>query len=194
MRDLGVLGGTFSRATWVNEAGEIVGNSFTVNDEAIHAVRWRHDKIEDLETVAGLSGSVTAQINAKGEIAGESFDCADFSNGPATLWEPDGPVIDLNAFLPPGSDLTLFETHFVNHRGEIVAVGNLPNGDQHILVMVPCSETESEDCRSARDEASMSQTRSISDAQPSYLSPESLSAIRARMGHRFRGIPRLTQK
>ena len=166
-------------------AGEIVGGSYTANDGQFHAVRWRRGHIEDLGTVAGLPCSVTAQINARGEIAGQSFDCADFSNGRATLWEPNGPGIDLNVFLPPGSDLTLYETHFVNDRGEIVAVGVLPNGDQHIVVMVPCSNDESEDCRSARDETATSQRQSTLNAQPSRLSPESLSAIRAKMTHRF---------
>jgi probable HAF family extracellular repeat protein len=194
MRDLGVLGGTFSQATWVNEAGEIVGGSTTNNNDAFHAVRWRRGKIEDLGTVADLPCSIAAQINSKGEIAGQSFDCADFSVGHATLWEPSGRGIDLNAFLPLASDLVLFETHFVNDRGEIVAVGVLPNGDQHIVVMVPCSDSESEDCRTARHEAATSQRQSILNAQPSRLSPESLSAIRARMTYRFRGIPRPSQK
>jgi len=194
MKDLGVLGGTYSNAAWVNEAGEIVGASTTANNEAVHAVRWRFGKIEDLGTVAGLSCSVTAQINVRGQIAGESFDCNDPSIGHATLWEPNGRAIDLNAFLRPGSDLTLFETHFVNDRGEIVAVGVLPNGDQHIVVMVPCSESESENCRSVRDETATAQRKSILNAQPSPLSPESLSAIRARMTYRFRGIPRPSQK
>ena len=194
MRDLGVLGGTFSWAYWVNEAGEIVGISTTANNEALHAVRWRRGHIEDLGTVAGLSCSDAAQINARGEIAGESFDCADFSNGHATLWQPSGRAIDLNDFLPTGSDLTLFETHFVNDRGELVVVGVLPNGDQHIVVMVPCSDSDSQDCRSARDESATSQRISILNAKPSLLSPESLSTIRARMTHRFRGISRLSQE
>jgi probable HAF family extracellular repeat protein len=193
MKDLGALGGTFSSASWVNEAGEIVGGS-TTNDGLFHAVRWRRGHIEDLGTVAGLPCSVTAQVNARGEIAGQSFDCADFSNGHATLWEPNGPGIDLNAFLPPGSDLTLYETHFVNDRGEIVAVGVLPNGDQHIVVLVPCSDRESEDCRSAGDQTATSQRQSILNAQPSRLSPESLSVIRAKMAKRFRVISRSSQK
>ena len=193
MRDLGALGGTFSSAAWVNEDGEIVGGS-TTNDGAFHAVRWRRGHIEDLGTVAGLPCSVTAQINARGEIAGESFDCDDPSNGHATLWEPNSPGLDLNDFLPPGSDLTLFETHFVNDRGEIVAVGNLPNGDQHIVVMVPCSDSESEDCRSATADAVISGGQSTLDAKSSRLSPESLSAIRKRMTHRFRDVWRLSQR
>jgi len=192
MKDLGALGGTFSSASWVNEGGEIVGGS-TTDDGLFHAVRWRRGRIEDLGTVAGLPCSATAQVNARGEIAGQSFDCADFSIGHATLWEPDGPGIDLNVFLPPGSDLILYETHFVNDRGEVVAVGLLPNGNQHIVVLVPCSENESEDCRGARAETAASHGQSTL-AEPPRLTPESLSAILARMTHRFRNISHLSQK
>jgi len=193
MKDIGGLGGTFSGATWVNEAGEIVGNAFT-SDGPVHAVRWRRGKIEDLGTVAGLPCSVTAQINARGEIAGQSFDCADFSNGRATLWERDGSGIDLNEFLSPSSNLVLFESHFVNDRGEIVTVGVLPNGDQHIVVLVPCSSTESVDCHSAREETASAQTKSISESKSTHLSPESLAAIRARMTQRFPDIQHLFHK
>jgi probable HAF family extracellular repeat protein len=193
MKDLGALGGTFSSASWVNEAGEIVGGS-TTNDGLFHAVRWRRGHIEDLGTVAGLPCSVAAQVNARGEIAGQSFDCADFSIGRATLWEPSGPGIDLNVFLPPDSDLALYETHFVNDRGEIAAVGVLPNGDQHIVVLIPCLENESEGCRLARRETATSQRQSSLNALPSRLSPESLSAVRGKMTKRFRGIARVSQK
>jgi probable HAF family extracellular repeat protein len=194
IRDLGVLGGTFSFARWVNESGEIVGISTTANNEAVHAVRWRHGKIEDLRTVAGLSCSIATQINTRGEIAGESWDCADPSNGHATLWEPIGGGIDLNAFLPPDSNLVLFETHFVNDRGEIVTVGNLLNGDQHIVVLVPCFESEWEGCRSARDESAISQRQSLLQANPSRLSREALSEIRRRMTTRFKNISRSPEK
>lgn len=193
MKDLGALGGTFSSASWVNEAGEIVGGS-TTDDGLFHAVRWRRGKIEDLGTVAGLPCSVTAQVSVRGEIAGQSFDCDDFSIGHATVWEPSGPGIDLNVFLPPGSDLTLYETHFVNDSGQIVAVGVLPNGDQHIVVMVPCSDRGSEDCRGAGDQTAILQGQSMSKTHTSPLSPESLSAIRAKMTNRFPGISRLSQK
>src|SRR5690242_5493240 len=71
----------------------------------------------------------------------------------------------------------------------------LPNGDQHIVVMVPCSDSESEDCRSAKADTVISHEQSTLDldAKPSRLSPESLFAIRARMTHRFRYVSRLSQ-
>ena len=42
----------------------------------------------------------------------------------------------------PGSDIEVFEAWDVNDRGEIAAVGMLPNGDQHAILLVPASEEE----------------------------------------------------
>jgi probable HAF family extracellular repeat protein len=191
MKDLGVLGGTFSQATWINEAGEIVGGSTTMNDEAFHAVRWRNGIIEDLGTAAGNSCSFTAQLNVRGELAGQSFNCDGTGEAHAIIWEPTGSAIDLNLFLPPDSNLNLVETHFINDRGEIVVNGLLPNGDEHIVVFVPCSGTDAEGCRAAREDAAQTQS---AFSNPTRLTPEMLTKIRNRAMHKFRGIPGLTQK
>jgi hypothetical protein len=51
-------------------------------------------------------------------------------------------MVDLNAFVPPGSELTLNEAVFINDRGEISGFGTLPNGDFHGFVMIPCGADE----------------------------------------------------
>jgi len=57
------------------------------------------------------------------------------------LWE-NGSIHDLTALILPGSDIEVFEAWDVNDRGEIAAVGMLPNGDQHAILLVPASEEE----------------------------------------------------
>jgi hypothetical protein len=163
----------FSSASWVNEAGEIVGaqppttSYFTRYGGGVATSKTLELSLACLEVLQ-------LRLMLEVKFAGQSFDSADFSIGRSTLWEQNGPGIDLNVFLPPGSDLTLYEAHFVNDRGQIMAVGVLPNGDQHIIVMVPCSDRESEDCRSARDETAISNKLSTLDAKPSRLNPDSL--------------------
>jgi hypothetical protein len=49
-------------------------------------------------------------------------------------------MTDLNAFVPPGSDLTLADAGFINDRGEIAGLGVLPNGNTHAVLLVPCGE------------------------------------------------------
>jgi probable HAF family extracellular repeat protein len=193
MKDLGTLGGTFSVSDWINNKGVIVGGSTTLNDEAFIATRWRNGAIENLGTAGGNSCSSAFQINERGEIAGQSFDCEGTGVAHATLWEPTGPAIDLNTFLPPDSNLQLNETHFVNDRGELVVVGILPDGNPHIVVMVPCTGTETGGCRGAREDASVAQPQLSLSSNHAPLTPEALAAIKGRSIRKFRGFPGVKQ-
>lgn len=57
--------------------------------------------------------------------------------GPGSLWE-DGTLYDLNTLLLPGSEITVADVNYVNDRGEIAASGVLPNGDRHVVLLIPC--------------------------------------------------------
>lgn len=189
MKDLGTLAGTFSIANWINDSGEVVGGSLTANNDLFHAVRWRNGVVEDLGTAGGNSCSNAFQVNARGEIAGQSANCDGTGVAHATLWEPMGSAIDLNVFLPTDSNLQLTESHFMNDHGEIVIVGILPSGDEHIIVFVPCSN-ESEDCRGANEsrvEAQKVQTN-FGPAQ-ARLTPEKWTALKSRLTLRHFGVP-----
>jgi hypothetical protein len=45
-------------------------------------------------------------------------------------------MIDLNDFVPPGSDLTLVEVEKINDRGEIFGMATLPDGDERAFVLI----------------------------------------------------------
>jgi hypothetical protein len=49
-------------------------------------------------------------------------------------------MIDLNTFVPPGSDLRLTVASTINDRGEIALDAFLPNGDQHAIMLIPCGK------------------------------------------------------
>jgi probable HAF family extracellular repeat protein len=137
MKDLGTLGGSGSVAFSLNDEGEVVGTSDISGDQASHGFLWRRGVMTDLGTVAGFSCSKAYFINSAGQIVGESFPC-DFSEpAHAFLWENGGPAIDLNVFVPSGSDLYLQEAVSISDRGEIVALGVLPNGDQRAVLLIP---------------------------------------------------------
>jgi len=57
-------------------------------------------------------------------------------------------MIDLNTFVPPGSDLTLTEAILITDDGEIAVQAALPNGDQHAVLLIPCDDKhrDGEDC------------------------------------------------
>ena len=122
MQDLGVLGGSysFSEANAINDKGEIAGHSYTA-DETVRGFRWKNRVMTDIGSVPGFDCSNTGKINASGQIAGWAYHCDD-TEAPshAVLWDEQRPGIDLNVFVPPGSDLELIEADWINDRGEIV--------------------------------------------------------------------------
>ena len=102
----------------------------------------------DLGTQDGDPCSWAFSINSGGQIVGGSTDCHTLLNGHAFLWEHDGPMVDLNSFVPARSNLTLTVATLINDRGEIAAQGVLPNGDTHAVLLIPCDEGhgDREDC------------------------------------------------
>lgn len=68
--DLGTLGGRWSRAYAVNDAGVVVGESERP-DGSVHAFRWRQETMEDLGTLDGRN-STAYDVNGKGEIVGSA--------------------------------------------------------------------------------------------------------------------------
>ena len=85
MTNLGSLGGTMSVAYAINGAGQIVGQSSTLNNAARHAALWDHGAILDL--LPGVAYSRATGINNLREIVGETGTFA-------FLWR-NGDVTDL---------------------------------------------------------------------------------------------------
>ena len=140
LTDLGTLGGTFGFSNSVNETGEAVGAATTQGDQAFHAFLWKKGIMTDLGTVPGDSCSGAFAINSKGQVVGNSGDCsANFFNH-AFLWEDGGPMVDLNTLAVSQSGMQLVWAKDINDRGEIAGLGELPNGDIHAIVLIPCDE------------------------------------------------------
>jgi probable HAF family extracellular repeat protein len=168
--DLGTFGGDNGEADSINDAGDIVGSADFPGDQIHHAFLWRNGRMNDLGTVAGDPCSRVSVINQRGQIVGGSSDCQTFLH--AYLWENGGPMIDLNTFVPPGSDLTLTEAGTINDRGEIEATGVLPNGDFHAVMLIPC-DAASADTRCHRGEVK------LPAAKPSTARADALGMVPA---------------
>ena len=147
LSDLGTLGGDTGNAESLNDAAEVVGEADlpgTSGSQLHHAFFWQHGVMTDLGTQDGDPSSLAQSINTRGQVVGGSTDCSTLVNGHAFLWEEDGPMVDLNSFVPPGSNLTLTVATLISDRGEIAAQGVLSNGDTHAILLIPCDEEHGE--------------------------------------------------
>lgn len=145
LTDLGTLGGTLGTATWMNDAGEVVGGATTTADQAFHAFFWRNGAMTDLGTIDGDTCSVAHFMNSSGQVVGTSGDCGGQFEKHGFISERGGRMIDLNRFVPEGSNLTVTDGESINDGGEIAASGMLPNGDFHAVVLIPCTGAHEHD-------------------------------------------------
>ena len=141
--DLGTFGGNYSNATAINDNGWIVGSANPPGDEVTGGFLWRNGVMTDLgKLFEGSQCNGAASINSKGQIVGESDTDCNGTGGRAWLWENGGPMVDLNALVPPGSKMHLVEAEYINDRGEIAGFGVLPNGDGHAFLLIPRKSEE----------------------------------------------------
>jgi len=196
LRNLGGLGGSFGAANSINENGEVIGWSATANDEALDGFLWRNGVMTDLGSVAGDGCSNANGINSRGQVVGESFSCSEDAHH-AFLWENGGPAIDLNIFVPPGSDLQLTEAQFIGEGGEIAGAALLANGDFHAFLLIPNDKDEAANSESATPttEADVATVKQApTQVAHGKLTPQKLAALRARFAHRNRGFGAMLSK
>ena len=93
---------TESTAYGINDAGQVVGGSYTTGDTAYHA--FSHTSgggMIDLGTLGGSESSASA-VNINGLVVGGSYTAGDAAYH-AFSYTPGGGMVDLNTYLGPGS-------------------------------------------------------------------------------------------
>jgi len=187
--DLGTFGGTFGVANWLNDAGQVTGVASTEGDQEFHAYFWQNGVMTDIGTIKDDVCSIPHFMNSSGQVVGTSGCTEEGFEVHGFMWQPGGSIIDLNDFVPPGSDLRVTDGETINNRGEIAGSGMLPNGDFHSIVLIPCGgdETDTDGCRSAHlsgrpsTRTSRGVARQISP-EPNYhpFTTQNLAQLRAR--------------
>jgi len=152
MQDLGTFGGDTGTTNWINDAGEVVGKADLPGPapQTHGAFLWKKGVMTDLGRLYSDACSNAVSINSKSQVVGCSSDCTNCLH--PFLWEGGGPMIDLNAFVPPGSDVQLTFAVSINDRGEIACFGKPPgapprDGDSQapVFLLVPCDDEHSDE-------------------------------------------------
>jgi probable HAF family extracellular repeat protein len=134
MQDLGTLpGGTNAQAYYINERGQVAGDSYTSSAPGAcagydgyplttNSFLWERGKgMKSLGSLGGTCSAATA-LNNQGQVVGESTVTGDLAFH-AYLW--DGSMHDLGG----GSGAA----YAINDRGEAVGVVGTPTGNQALL-------------------------------------------------------------
>jgi probable HAF family extracellular repeat protein len=140
--DLGTLGGEYSFANAINEAGEVAGWGQLAETDAYHAALWSVPTVTDLGTLGGINSAANA-INSAGVVVGWAATADNIQH--AALWN-GATIADLNNLLDAGTANTgwvLVAANGINDRGWIV--GDAINTQTHQFrgfLLTPTPEPE----------------------------------------------------
>jgi probable HAF family extracellular repeat protein len=111
--DLGTLGGSFSAATSINAAGQVVGLTYLAGDASYHGFLWQAGAMQDLGTLGSGRSSVANGISVSGQVVGYAPSDANSGNR-AFLWK-SGVMRDLGTLGGTGS-----MANGINASGQVV--------------------------------------------------------------------------
>jgi probable HAF family extracellular repeat protein len=137
MQDLGTLGGPDSSASFVNQRGQIAGESFTsftpnpsTGVPTVDPFFWEKGKMVDIGTLGGTYG-IPKWMNNRGQVVGFS-DVAGDQNSHAFLWDKKEGLKDLGVL--PGASSSGADS--INDAGEIVGGSCGLNGASFCLAVL----------------------------------------------------------
>jgi probable HAF family extracellular repeat protein len=118
---LGFLGtGINSRAFAINDAGQVVGNSYLAGySGTLHAFLFSDGTMTDIDTLNSDASSALG-INNNGVAVGMVDDQPSLGYGSDAFVYMGGEMMDLNTLIPAGSGLLLLQANGINDAGQIV--------------------------------------------------------------------------
>lgn len=121
IHDLGTLGGSFSTAAAISDAGRLVGWSTSAGDQNVRATLWQNDVARDLGTLGGTQ-SQAYDINENGQVVGYAETGAGKAHAFMFTLDPNGNVIQRRDLGELGGDYSY--AYAVSAAGHVVGVSN----------------------------------------------------------------------
>lgn len=144
--DLGTLGGLLSAAGAISDSGVVVGWSQPAGTNSIqaplHAIRTAPYGNVTTSTDLGTLGGTSAQglaINSLNQCVGVSYMPGDLLEH-GFIADTDGPMRDINNFLPTNSGWVINRANGINRSGQVAGYGTI-NGQVHAYIMTPQTGT-----------------------------------------------------
>jgi probable HAF family extracellular repeat protein len=104
---LGTLGGSYSEAAAINDHGQVVGASETVERVFHHAFLYENGMMRDLGTLGGID-SYAFDVNNHGQVVGQALTTG---NAATRAFLYDGTMRDLGTFGGNGSSASAINDH-----------------------------------------------------------------------------------
>jgi probable HAF family extracellular repeat protein len=113
----------------------------------VHATLWSGGHVTDLGALGPDECSVAFGLNFRKQVVGLSGSC-DFNDPSlrAFVWEPGGPMLDLNTLVSPELGIQLRNVATINDRGEMAVVAFFPDGSHRPVLLIPC-DGRADDCK-----------------------------------------------
>jgi probable HAF family extracellular repeat protein len=135
--ELGTLGGHYSYARGINDAGQVVGESGTtvVEGPPSHAFITGPDGVgmTDLGSLGG-DYSVATGINDAGQVIGIFHTAAGEQH--AFITGPDGVgMTDLHSLVELPAGFILYSVDDINNEGQVIVTGTIPEPQSYALML-----------------------------------------------------------
>jgi len=134
--DLGTLGGLYSYATELNDLGQVIGRSERApgGDRIFYSFLWDGERMHDVSDFVGYDVWRELELNNCGEVLLQGTGRSDEG---FYVYHGEHGLRPVRGVYGPATGWWKLDVQDMNDRGEIVGMGQMPNGSAGAFVIKP---------------------------------------------------------